>query len=118
MFPGNLLNNSKRMVVEVDKVQAGLEDQIGCLQSFGLVHPTNQMTITELICPPQDSSFAMWTTEEIFESQKNNLVDSKSNDEDPEPRVKPVVDPVYKLHIWSTWESRGGGDGVMKTTTD
>ncbi|EFP74417.2 uncharacterized protein PGTG_00373 [Puccinia graminis f. sp. tritici CRL 75-36-700-3] len=95
MFPGNLSNDSKRTVVDVNEVHAGLEDQIGRLQSFGLVHPTNQMTIKELLDPPQDNSFAMWTTEEIFESQKNNSVDSESDDEDPEPRVKPTAKSVF-----------------------
>ncbi|KAI9607393.1 hypothetical protein H4Q26_005912 [Puccinia striiformis f. sp. tritici PST-130] len=81
--------------MDVSEAQTGLEEQIGRLQSIGLIHPTNRMSVNEFLNPPEDNAVVEWTTDEIFEYQKQEAADSESDNEEPEPRAKPTVKAVF-----------------------
>ncbi|KAI7960756.1 hypothetical protein MJO28_001245 [Puccinia striiformis f. sp. tritici] len=95
ILPQNKSRDSTEAAMDVSEAQTGLEEQIGRLQSIGLIHPTNRMSVNEFLNPPEDNAVVEWTTDEIFEYQKQEAADSESDNEEPEPRAKPTVKAVF-----------------------
>jgi hypothetical protein len=57
------------------------------------------MSVSELLNPPIESVFAMWTTEEIYRSVKDERTEPDDGDDgcdDPPPRPKPTAKEVFK----------------------
>ncbi|KAI9603144.1 hypothetical protein H4Q26_002458 [Puccinia striiformis f. sp. tritici PST-130] len=77
-----------------------LEKQIDRLQSMGLLHATNRMSIAELHNPADESGYSIWTSEEIFRSVKDSRTEDDDQDDnnnsEPPPPPKPTAKEVFK----------------------
>ncbi|KAI7950013.1 hypothetical protein MJO28_008834 [Puccinia striiformis f. sp. tritici] len=94
IFPGQLTRFDG---TENDRA---LEKQIDRLQSMGLLHATNRMSIAELLNPADESGYSIWTSEEIFRSVKDSRTEDDDQDDDnnsePPPPPKPTAKEVFK----------------------
>ncbi|KAI7949502.1 hypothetical protein MJO28_008323 [Puccinia striiformis f. sp. tritici] len=94
IFPGQLTR------FDGTENDQALEKQIDRLQSMGLLHATNRMSIAELLNPADESGYSIWTSEEIFRSVKDSRTEDDDQDDDnnsePPPPPKPTAKEVFK----------------------
>lgn len=78
-------------IVEQAAEEALISD-LDTIQSLGLVHPTNRMSITNLLNPVGEhtSGLEEWTPEEIFQSIQDEEKENELAENDPIPTPRPT----------------------------
>ena len=84
---------------EAEKTDAAFIQQVDWLESVGLLQRCNRMSISELLNPSEESTFSMWSDQEIFQSVKDTNPEEQDNyDSFPDestPREKPTAKAVF-----------------------